>query len=247
MQWYYEKAGEQTGPVSEEEFKSLIKNGTINYSTLVWNSTMTDWQEYGTLNGASDEQENIKKSFCVECGRSYPSNEMIKYGDSCICAACKPVFFQKVKEGVNIQKMVYAGFWIRTAAMLIDSLVMVVFLVIVMIFAAFSAGMTGAMQGDVPSGAIVFMLMGYIIFFLFAIGYEFFFVGKWGATLGKMVCGLKIVSPDGEKISYLKSLGRFFAKMISGWILYIGYIMVAFDDEKQGLHDRICSTRVVRK
>ena len=72
-------------------------------------------------------------------------------------------------------------------------------------------------------------------------------VGKHGATPGKMACGLKVVSPDGGPVSYGKACGRFFAEMLSGLTLGIGYIMVAFDDEKRALHDRICNTRVIRK
>jgi uncharacterized RDD family membrane protein YckC len=40
-------------------------------------------------------------------------------------------------------------------------------------------------------------------------------------------------------------LGRHFAKILSGIILYIGYLMAFWDDEKRALHDRICSTRVI--
>ena len=73
-----------------------------------------------------------------------------------------------------------------------------------------------------------------------------FFLGKFGATPGKMACKLKVVRPDGERISYARALGRHFAEMLSGIILYIGYIMAAFDEEKRTLHDRICDTRVIK-
>jgi uncharacterized RDD family membrane protein YckC len=72
-------------------------------------------------------------------------------------------------------------------------------------------------------------------------------LGRFGATLGKMACGLQVVTPYIDKITYMRALGRFFAEMVSYIILGIGYIMAAFDDEKRALHDRICSTRVVKK
>jgi uncharacterized RDD family membrane protein YckC len=62
-----------------------------------------------------------------------------------------------------------------------------------------------------------------------------------------MACQLRVVMPDGGQVSYLRALGRNFAELISAVILGIGYIMAGFDDEKRALHDRICSTRVVRK
>jgi uncharacterized RDD family membrane protein YckC len=62
-----------------------------------------------------------------------------------------------------------------------------------------------------------------------------------------MACGLRVVRPDGEKISYARACGRTFAEVVSSLILMIGYLMVIFDDEKRALHDRICDTRVVKK
>ena len=246
MQWYYEGSDGQVGPINEEEFQSLIKDGVISYSTLVWNSTMTDWKEYGNLNSASEGQESSAKSICAECGRSFPQDDMIKYGESWVCAQCKPVFIQKIKEGVNIAHMDYAGFWIRFGASIIDSVIMTVVNLIITV--AFSLPGIGSMNSDDPSQMFmssytIGTLLNVIIYF----GYEIFFTGKWGATIGKMACGLKVVTPEGEKISYARSFGRYFAKIVSALIFYIGYIMAGFDDEKRALHDRMCSTRVIRK
>jgi uncharacterized RDD family membrane protein YckC len=72
-------------------------------------------------------------------------------------------------------------------------------------------------------------------------------VGKNGATVGKMACGIRVVGADGKSVGYGKSTGRYFAKMLSYIIILIGYIMAAFDDEKRSLHDRLCETRVVYK
>ena len=58
--------------------------------------------------------------------------------------------------------------------------------------------------------------------------------------------GTVLVRPDGTHLSVPRSFGRHFSKMISGMILAIGYIMVAFDAQRRGLHDIICDTRVVK-
>ena len=76
--------------------------------------------------------------------------------------------------------------------------------------------------------------------------YEAFFVNKMGATPGKMALGLKVVRPDGRPVDLGRAFGRYFAKMLSGLILFIGYIIAGFDSEKRALHDMICDTRVVR-
>src|SRR5947208_255797 len=69
---------------------------------------------------------------------------------------------------------------------------------------------------------------------------------RLGATPGKLVLKLKVVRPDGAKVSLGRALGRYFAKMISAVLLGIGYIMAAFDPEKRALHDRIADTRVIK-
>ena len=97
-----------------------------------------------------------------------------------------------------------------------------------------------------PEMAMTVMLIGWVISFALNIAYSTWMHGKFGATVGKMACGLRLVTPSGGKISYGLAAGRFFAEIVSSMIIYIGYIMVAFDEEKRALHDRICNTRVIR-
>jgi uncharacterized RDD family membrane protein YckC len=61
-----------------------------------------------------------------------------------------------------------------------------------------------------------------------------------------MVLGLKVVTANGGLISVGRAFGRYFAQILSGLILGIGYIMAAFDEQKRALHDHICGTRVIR-
>lgn len=244
MQWYYEGSSGQVGPISEEEFQSLIKDGTIGHSTLVWNSTMTDWKEYGRLNTSSEDQGSLTKSVCAECGRSFPRDNMIKYGESWVCAQCKPIFIQKIKEGVNITQMDYAGFWIRLGAWIIDYIIIGV--VNLLISIPFIFLQMSAISSNDPAGSILYSLLSSLLNLTITISYGTIFIGKWGATLGKMACGLKVVSPEGDKITYLRAFARVFARAVSWLTLSIGFIIAAFDEEKQALHDRICSTRVIR-
>ena len=67
-----------------------------------------------------------------------------------------------------------------------------------------------------------------------------------GATLGKMVLGLSVTDKQGDNISFLNATGRYFAKIVSALILCIGYLMVAWDGQKQGLHDKMAGTYVVK-
>src|SRR5204863_8182892 len=58
-----------------------------------------------------------------------------------------------------------------------------------------------------------------------------------GATVGKMALGLRVVDEQGNRISFMRATGRFFAKIVSSIILFIGFLMIAFTDRKRGLHD----------
>jgi uncharacterized RDD family membrane protein YckC len=251
MQWYYAGKDGQVGPVSAGEFQSLVNNGTIKSTTLVWNSTMTDWQEYSKVGGGSTVRpsaaEGGEKLFCSECGKAFSQDDMIRFGNSWVCASCKPVFVQKLKEGVitSASGMDYAGFWIRFGASFIDGIIMSIVNLLLSIPIFISAFTNASSNGT--SGVLIYTILKTIIYYVFCVTYETFFIGKYGATPGKMLCKLKVVTPEGDKITYLRAFGRYFAKILSAIILLIGYIMAAFDDEKRALHDRICDTRVIRQ
>ena len=64
------------------------------------------------------------------------------------------------------------------------------------------------------------------------------------ATLGKMAMSIVVTDISGNRVSFGRATGRHFAKIISAIILYIGYLMIAFTEKKQGLHDIIADTLV---
>ena len=186
------------------------------------------------------------ESYCAECRRVFPTNDMIAFGEQWVCAECKPLFFQRIREGVEpVVALNYGGFWIRFGARFVDNIILGVFSLSASAFFAFALrGSRGEMD---PSAVglllVVQILAGYVVPAI----YETFFLGRFGATPGKMACGLRVVRPDGSRISYMRALGRHFACYLSGLILLIGYIMAAFDSQKRALHDHICDTRVIRK
>ncbi len=183
---------------------------------------------------------------CVECGKLFAADEMIKHGDSYVCAGCKPIFMQKLAEGARIDPLAfrYAGFWIRILAWFLDAIVMNIFSILFRLALGLSAIQTQESMASESAGQkITAGVLGLVI----GIAYEVFFIGKYGATLGKMACRIKVVTADGGPVSYLRALGRWASKIVSAMILCIGYIMVGFDAEKRGLHDRMCDTRVIYK
>lgn len=85
-------------------------------------------------------------------------------------------------------------------------------------------------------------------YFVIPIVFNLFFYYKEGQTLGCKVFGIRIVSAsDGKVPSGGALLGRFFAKILSGIPFYLGYFWVAWDEKKQGWHDKLASTVVVEE
>ncbi|MBI5552875.1 MAG: RDD family protein [Desulfobacterales bacterium] len=194
----------------------------------------------------------VESAVCSQCGRSFPKSQVVQFDNQVICAACKPIFVQRLREGVSAPGILkYAGFWIRVGAKFIDGLIMAALqyaIIIPMTFLFFSSGSTMS-DGEqmLSSGSLMLIGIQQLIGILIPAAYNTFFIGRYSATPGKMACKIKVVSPENAPISYARALGRYFAEVLSAIVLGIGYIMAAFDSEKRALHDRVCSTRVVYK
>ena len=123
----------------------------------------------------------------------------------------------------------YAGFWIRFAALLIDCIIIVPINTYILSY--------------LDEGSIARLFVPNLIWWVYTAG---LICSNFQATLGKKIIGLKVVGLDGERISFGRASGRWLASILSGFILGIGYLMVAFTDKKQGLHDMIAGTYVVK-
>ncbi len=252
MSWYYSEGERQVGPISKSDLEALVKAKKLNARTRVWRPGMEKWQELGQMvkrspqasSGAKAVAAPFKQSQCSECGQVFSEEEMIRFREAWVCAACKPVFIQKLKEGVTVAGVLdYAGFWIRFGAIFIDGLILSMVNLMTHIPLVFF--MTTRIEN--PSLLVASQIVTTLIQFAFPAAYTTWFLGKYAATPGKMACKIKVVTADGGRISYARALGRHFAKWISWMILGIGFIIAAFDEQKRSLHDRICDTRVVRK
>ncbi len=142
-------------------------------------------------------------------------------------------------ETASASRVKYAGFWRRVAALMIDSIIIctVAYIVYLVIPVVFSGRRPGTM---VFSGWAVWMVVNW----LYRAGME---SSSGQATLGKMALGIIVTDYEGERISFARATGRLLAKILSGLILLIGYLMAGFTERKQALHDMIARTLVVVK
>ena len=127
----------------------------------------------------------------------------------------------------------YAGFWIRFLAYFVDALILFAGCLVV--------GAAAAFAGD------AFALLATLIFLF---GPILYFVALHAsarqATYGKALVGLKVADNGGNRISFVRSLGRELSKIISAIPLMVGFLLAAFTARKQALHDMVASTVVVR-
>jgi uncharacterized RDD family membrane protein YckC len=263
MKWYYADAGRQVGPVEEAQLDELVRAGAVRDDTLIWREGMANWQPHSAVRGPSRPAPipaaavpiAAETRFCSECGRPYPAHEMVTIGTATVCAQCKPIFMQRMREGgqaVGVRR--YGGFWIRFVAIVIDAIILGVVGLIVGLPLRMILGVStiSAVQTNDPSAVAAMLpailgMAGVSILINLAIGiaYDVYFVSTKGGTIGKLAVGLQIIRLDGSRLSMGQAFGRYFAKFLSAMILYIGFIMAGFDAEKRSLHDRICNTLVI--
>ena len=153
----------------------------------------------------------------------------------------------------------YAGFWIRVLAAIIDAIIIGVPFAVVFFVAEGPAisNYTACVNSAIETGTLVSTcastyLSSFTAFELAGLVVEvLYFVILWsklGGTLGQRILGLHVVdAATGQNIGIGRAFGRFVGYVISAIALYIGLIWVAFDSRKQGWHDKIASTYVVRK
>lgn len=137
------------------------------------------------------------------------------------------------------QKYEYAGFWIRTAASIIDSLI-TAFILFPLMFLFY--GDFEAMQNQQVLGFDV--LLQYVLPLLYTVLFWIYL----GGTPGKRLFALKVLDEaTGHKVTAGQAVIRYLGYIPSTIVLLLGFFWVAFDAKKQGWHDKMAKTVVVRE
>lgn len=110
MNWYYAHEGQQIGPVSDEEFQNLRTAGGITGETLIWREGIAEWRPCAEAmrSGAGPVETPLAEParlamasvICTGCGGSFAAEEVVRMGDGFVCAKCKPLAVQRMREGV---------------------------------------------------------------------------------------------------------------------------------------------------
>jgi len=193
--WYYAEAGQQAGPVPEQDLQSMIRNGRLPPDVMVWTEGYAQW---------------------------VPASWVFK-------------------EAYVDPFRGYAGFWKRFAAFFIDSIIINT----VIFFAAVVFGILYGLVFQTAKGVEVLGgLLGFAIYWLY---FALFESSQAQATPGKMLLGIKVTDANENRVSFARASGRFFAKFISSMFLCAGYVITAFTQKKQALHDILADCLVMEK
>jgi uncharacterized RDD family membrane protein YckC len=170
---------------------------------------------------------------CTRCGATNAENSLF-------CVQCGVALRSGPVASVPAP-MVFAGFWIRVGAYLIDYVI----LTIAGFIAMFLLGLALGVFTGVPTvGSSIGIFLAWLLFpWLYAALFE---CGPRQATLGKQAVNVKVTDLEGNRISFGRATGRYFAEWINGITLGIGYVMTGFTAKRQALHDMIAGTVVVR-
>ena len=188
---------------------------------------------------------------CSRCQKDFCSNCLIEVKGQIICASCKSEYLRDLQTG-SLGEYRFAGFWIRLVAVIIDNLALwIPGLVLqlgfpIVLKSLFSIDYISEQKNLTPLFFGLFVLLMILSYGIITFYYTYLH-GKYGQSLGKMVCRIKVINQDGTQISYLKAFARYWAFFLSQILLEIGCIMAGFDEEKKSMHDRMCSTYVIYK
>jgi uncharacterized RDD family membrane protein YckC len=131
----------------------------------------------------------------------------------------------------------HAGFWRRSLAFMIDAIILGIFTLVVAVWFKLRAE-----QGSGQSALSAGLELALILLYMPAL-----WASPMQATAGQRICALRVINAvDGDRVSFMRGLLRVLGMMLSGLILGIGFLMVAFTERKQGLHDMIAGTYVVK-
>ena len=219
--YWIARDGEKHGPYPEEQVRRNYASGRVRPTDLVWTEGMADWKAASQVLGPVPPR-----------AASSPTAPATPYQPPAA------VVRDEGDAGLG-GEVVYAGFWVRFGAVIIDTLIVYVIAFVVGGAAGAVLGLTGS-KDAAGGGAMIAGIVGAFLYFALMES------GERGATLGKRAFHLRVVkAEDHERISFGRAAGRYFARFISMIVLYIGYLMQPFTRRRQALHDIICGTAVV--
>ncbi len=258
-EWYYAEGQQRQGPVAAQDLRLLFQRGQITLDTLVWREGMGQWAQLRTVTqelqletlaaaAAPSEGFDLRGDYAAIDNGTAPLPGTGPVSSSPYSAPAAAVGGYASAIPVQGAEVVYAGFWKRFAAYLIDYVILTVAGAVIGGVLGLGFGAAAVFSDAMQTATVLSQVAGGLVGMALSLAYYgWFHASTGGATPGKMAIGIKVVRSNGERLTGARSVGRYFATILSSITLLIGYIMAAFTERKQALHDLICDTVVVDK
>jgi uncharacterized RDD family membrane protein YckC len=141
--------------------------------------------------------------------------------------------------------LVYAGFWLRFVAAIVDWIILLPLAIISLVITYVqNSASDNTVKVVLAMISLLYSLICLVVQWLYFALQE---SSAAQATLGKRLIGIQVTDRQGNRIGFGRATGRFFAKFLSALIIYIGFMMAGWTERKQALHDMLADTLVVRK
>jgi uncharacterized RDD family membrane protein YckC len=262
--WYYvDRHQQRQGPIDAEIIREAYRGGQIGGESLVWREGMAQWaplKQFELEFDLEDEPASLAMPAAPTLQTGPAVSSIPGYAQPPVATSAGSPYapptanlvghYQPVDDG----PVVYAGFWRRYAASMIDGLIFGAIIVVLMLvlFGIGGVGMRAFTYPNSMSGgfAIAFLLVFYVLpIVLQAVYFTWMHASEGQATLGKRAVGIKVAS-RGERLTMGRSFGRwaayFFLNLFScGLTTLVSGFMVGLTERKQGLHDMMVDTTVV--
>jgi uncharacterized RDD family membrane protein YckC len=219
MQIHINRDGQNYGPYSLDEARQYLASGNLIATDLAWFEGAANWMPLSQVPGIGPAAR--------------PAAAAPQAPPMAAPRAAAPAYGTSPAAADDPAARRPAGFWKRVLAQVIDYLVLVLPL--------------GLINGVLLSGGGNQLLASLVGFVLGIAYYCVMESSSQQGTLGKMAVGIVVTDGDGNRITFLRALGRYFAKILSALPLLGGFLMAAFTGRKQALHDYVASTLVLNR
>ncbi len=208
--WYVAVEGKPHGPIAAEAVQEGLRSGRFSLNDLAWYTDLPEWAALASLKPVQRWQARgllssiAPTSFAPSLAPELPITPVEPLPDP--------------------EKLIDAGFWRRTAAWTLDTILLTI------VFLPLHLGLNA--------------FLGLLLRCLYDAAME---SSSWQATVGKRLLGLRVIDLEGQRIRFGRALLRHTGKGLSAFTLGIGFAMAGWTRRKQALHDFIVKTRVVVK
>ena len=256
-QWHYVENGQSVGPVDEAVLRERASSGLLGPADLVWTEGMPDWVAAGTVPQIITSGPDATFPSGDITTQQAPEPRDVSSGND-----ASATYLHPVQHGQTMPRaLTYAGFWKRAVAYILDQLILAIaammvacVLGIVLVPLIVSSGV----QSEQAINRLVEqkmqdyeMLISIVSWIINIIGIWLYHAlmesSRWQATPGKLALGIRVTDLNGHRISFGRATGRHFGKIVSSIPLLIGWIMAAFTEKKQALHDMMAGCLVINK